>query len=347
MFLLLILAAFIGGSLTLYAWRASALRSTTTFAVVSRESGLVLNNLLLVVAAAVVFVGTVWPLGVEVATGRKVSVGAPFFNLAFSPFMIALGVILPVAAVLPWKRGRLGKALHQMRGALALALALAALAWVAQTGRSMAAPVGAALAAWLVLGALTEIGARTRFGEASLPESLRRLGNLPRADWGKALAHAGLGVTIFGIAAMSAWAVEDIRAVRPGESFAVGLYTLRLESVTATRGPNYSAETATVTVARGGRTVSVLHPEKRMYPVQGMATTEAAIDRGFTRDLYVALGDPQTGGGHALRTYIKPFANWIWGGALLMALGGIASLTDRRYRIGAPARRAPMPVAAE
>jgi cytochrome c-type biogenesis protein CcmF len=347
MFLLLILATFIGGSLTLYAWRAGSLRSTTTFAVVSRESGLVLNNLLLVVAAAVVFVGTVWPLGIEVATGRKVSVGAPFFNLAFSPFMIALAVILPVAAVLPWKRGRLGRALAQMRGALALGLALAALAWVTQTGRSMFAPVGAALAGWLVLGALAELAARIRLGEAPLPESLRRLGRLPRADWGKALAHAGLGVTIFGIAAISAWAVEDIRAVRPGESFAVGPYTLRLETVAATRGPNYSAETATVTVTRGGRTVAVLHPEKRMYPVQGMATTEAGIDRGITRDLYVALGDPQPGGGHALRSYIKPFANWIWGGALLMALGGIASLTDRRYRVGAPARRAAVPVAAE
>ena len=168
MFLLLILAAFIGGSLTLYAARAATLRSTTAFAVVSRESGLVVNNLLLVVAAAVVFVGTMWPLGVEVATGRKVSVGAPFFNLAFSPFMIALAAILPVAAVLPWKRGRLGRALRQMRGALALALALAALAWVAQTGRSMAAPVGAALGGWLVFGALSELAGRVKLGEARL-----------------------------------------------------------------------------------------------------------------------------------------------------------------------------------
>ncbi|HVH04076.1 MAG TPA: heme lyase CcmF/NrfE family subunit [Amaricoccus sp.] len=347
MFLLLILGAFIGGSLTLYAWRAPTLRSTTAFAIVSRESGLVLNNLLLVVAAAVVFVGTMWPLVVEVATGRKVSVGPPFFNLAFSPFMMAIAVVLPVAAVLPWKRGRLGRAFRQMRGALALALACAALAWVAETGGSMTVPVGAALAAWLVFGALSELAGRIRLGEVGLPESLRRLGSLPRADWGKALAHAGLGVTILGVAAMSAWAAEDIRAVREGESFAVGPYTLRLDSVASTRGPNYTAETAAVTVTRGGRSVAILHPEKRMYPVQGMATTEAAIDRGFARDLYVALGDPQPDGGHALRTYVKPFANWIWGGAMMMALGGIASLTDRRYRVGAPVRRAAVPVAAE
>ena len=181
----------------------------------------------------------------------------------------------------------------------------------------------------------------------SSPSRLRRLGNLPRADWGKALAHAGLGVTFFGVAAIGAWAVEDIRAVRPGESFAVGPYTLTLASVEASRGPNYTAETAAVAVSRGGRTVALLHPEKRVYPVQGMATTEAAIDRGLTRDLYVALGDPQSGGAHALRTYIKPFANWIWGGALMMALGGVASLTDRRHRIGAPSRRTPAVVAAE
>ncbi len=341
MFLLLILAAFIGGSLTLYAARAGTLRSTTAFALVSRESGLVVNNLLLVVAAAVVFVGTMWPLGVEVATGRKVSVGAPFFNLAFSPFMIALAAILPVAAVLPWKRGRLGRALHQMRAALALALALAALAWAAQTGRSMAAPVGAALGGWLVFGALSELAGRVKLGEARLPESLRRLASLPRADWGKTLAHAGLGVSFFGVAAIGAWAVEDIRAVRPGESFAVGPYTLTLAAIEATRGPNYTAETATVAVTRDGRAVATLHPEKRVYPVQGMTTTEAAIDRSLTRDLYVALGDPQPDGAHALRTYVKPFANWIWGGALLMALGGVASLTDRRLRVGAPARRAP------
>jgi cytochrome c-type biogenesis protein CcmF len=143
------------------------------------------------------------------------------------------------------------------------------------------------------------------------------------------------------VAAIGAWAVEDIRAVRPGESFAVGRYTLTLGSVEAARGPNYTTETATVTVARDGRAVAMLHPEKRVYPVQGMATTEAAIDRGLTRDLYVALGDPQPDGSHALRTYIKPFANWIWGGALMMALGGVVSLTDRRLRVGAPARRAP------
>jgi cytochrome c-type biogenesis protein CcmF len=339
-FLLLILAAFIGGSLTLYAWRAPMLRSGAVFAPVSRESALVLNNLLLVVATLVVFFGTLWPLLAEVTTGRKISVGPPFFDLAFTPFMVAIAVILPSCAILPWKRGTLSRAMQPLWGALALAVALGALAWALQTGRSMLAPIGATLATWLILGAFADLASKVRVGRAPPSESLRRAFHLPRADWGKALAHAGLGVTIFGIAAITAWAQEDIRAIRPGESFRLAPYDLRLDAVAATRGPNYAADTATVTVSRGGRGFT-LHPERRTYDVQGMATTEAAIDRGITRDLYVALGDPQPDGAWALRTYVKPFANWIWAGALLMAAGGVVSLTDRRYRVGAPARRAP------
>ena len=147
-------------------------------------------------------------------------------------------------------------------------------------------------------------------------------------------------MTIFGVAAITAWATEDIRVARNGETFPVGGYQLRLESVEHARGPNYDADRATVAVLRDGRVVATLHPEKRLYDVQRMATTEAGIDRGFTRDLYVALGEPQ-GDGWALRTYVKPFSNWIWLGAMIMAVGGVVSLTDRRYRVGVPARRTP------
>ena len=339
-FLLLILGGFIGGSLMLYAWRAPDLRSTAVFATVSRESGLVLNNLLLVVAALVVFFGTIWPLVAEVTTGRKVSVGPPFFDTAFTPFMVALAMILPVGAILPWKRGSLARAMRPLWGALALSVALGALTWVLQTGGAMLAPVGVALAAWLVLGALADLGARARLGEASARETVRRLAHLPRSDWGKALGHAGLGATILGIACVTAWSSEDIRAVRLGETWPVGPYALTLVSVDKAEGPNFSRQVATVQVGRDGRTVAVLRPEKRFYPVQATATTEAAIDRGLTRDLYLALGDAQKDGGWAVRTYIKPFSNWIWIGALVMAAGGLVSLTDRRYRVGAPASRA-------
>ena len=329
----------------LYAWRAPVLRSDAVFGIVSRESGLVVNNLLLVTATLVVFFGTMWPLLAEVLTGRKVSVGPPFFDLAFTPFMMALAVVLPPFALLPWKRGSLARAMAQLRAPLALAVALAALVFTLQTGRSMLAPIGAALAAWLVLGALADLAGRVRLGQAGWREALRRSRNLPRADWGKALAHSGFGVSIWGIAAITAWAVEDIRAVKPGEAFPVAGYELRFDGETDARGPNYTIQRATVTVFRGGREIGTLHPEKRVYDVQGMATTEAGIDRGVTRDLYVALGDPQADGAWALRTYVKPFSNWIWAGAFLMAAGGVVSLTDRRYRIGAPARRAVSPAA--
>ncbi len=336
----MILAAFIGGSLVLYAWRAPALRSGAVFSVVSRESGLVVNNLLLVVATLVVFFGTIWPLLAEMLAGRKVSVGPPFFDLAFTPFMVALAVILPPFSILPWKRGSLGRAMAPLWGVLALSVALGALVWSLQTGGRMLAPVGVALAAWLVLGAFADIASRIRLARAAPAESLRRAVSLPRADWGKAIAHAGLGLSIFGIACITAWATEDIRAMKPGESFPIAGYELRLDGVEHSDGVNYSTDIATIALLRDGVQIGTLHPEKRFYPVQGMPTTEAAIDRGLTRDLYVALGDPQDDGGWAVRTYVKPFANWIWIGALVMAAGGGVSLTDRRYRVGAPARRA-------
>ncbi|MXU66294.1 heme lyase CcmF/NrfE family subunit [Oceanomicrobium pacificus] len=337
-FILAILAVAIGGSLMLFALRAGDLRSGAMFSTISRESGLVMNNLLLTVSTLVVFIGTIWPLLLEIATGNKVSVGPPFFNLAFTPFMVALAVILPPAAMLPWKRGQIGRVMQPLWGVLALSVALGALIWALQTGRSMLAPVGIALALWVVLGALTDIAQRVKLGRAGWRESLRRAGNLPRADWGKMVAHAGFGLTMFGISAITAWEVEDIRIVDTGQSFTVAGYELRFDGVEAVQGPNYSAEIGSFTLLDGKRE-PVLRPEKRFYPVQQMPTTEAAINYGITRDVYVVLGDSQGAGRWAVRTYIKPFANWIWAGSIVMALGGILSLTDRRYRIGHAAGR--------
>ena len=341
MFLLWILGLITGGSLTLFAWRAPMLRTSAVFSSVSRESGLVANNVLLVVATMVVFVGTMWPLLAEVTTGRKVSVGAPFFDMAFTPFMVALAVILPPAAMLPWKRGDLRKAMQPLWGVLAVSVALGALVWSLQTGRSMLAPIGIAVAVWVILGSFADIANRVKLGKAPLAETLRRTGNLPRGDWGKTLGHAGLGVTMFGIACITAWQTEDIRVVQVGESFPAARYELRLDAVDRIQGPNYVSDMAVLSVIKDGVKIDTLTPEKRFYPVQSMPTTEAAIDRGWTRDLYVAVGDPQDNGGWAIRTYVKPFANWIWLGTLIMAIGGLISLTDRRYRVGAPAARKP------
>jgi cytochrome c-type biogenesis protein CcmF len=220
-----------------------------------------------------------------------------------------------------------------------LAFLVAALAWTMGTGRSILAIVGAALGTWVIAGAVVDLWARTGRSGPS------RLLRLPGADWGKALAHGGLGITILGVALHMAWQQEDIRVARLGESFEVGAYTLTLNGVESTQGPNYISEIGDVTVMRDGAEVARLFPEKRIYPVAGMPTTEAAIDNGFWRDVYVVLGDPQDGGGYAVRTYIKPLSNWIWGGSIIMALGGLFSLADRRLRVAGGAAKPARPLA--
>ena len=339
-FILAILGVFMGGALTLYAARAGSLTARGVFAPVSREGALLLNNVLLAVSALVVFVGTIWPLLAEM-WGEKLSVGPPFFEAAFTPFMIALAVVLPLGAILPWKRGNLMRGLRPLRGALVLTAAVALLVFAVSTGRSALAVIGAGLGSWLIFGAAAEMWFRTNKG------GFARLLRLPRADWGKALAHAGMGVTFIGVSLLLAWQVEDIRVAQIGDSYEVGDYVLTLQGVEDRTGPNYLTTVAQIGVARDGRNVATLWPEKRVYPVQAMPTTEAAIDNGVFRDVYVVIGDEQTGGGWAVRAYIKPFANWIWAGCIIMALGGLVSLSDRRWRVAAGARRSRVAVPAE
>ncbi len=344
-FILMILGVFTGGALVLFALRAGTMEARGVFSLASRESALVANNILLSVAAFVVFIGTIWPLVGQMLLGRDLSVGEPFFNAAFTPFMVGLAVILPPGAMLAWKRGSVARSVRGLVPALVLALALGALAFAMQTGRTALGPVGLMLGAWVVFGALTDLWART--GREGVAARLVRLTRLPRADWGKATAHTGFGVTVFAVAAMMSWKVEDILVVQVGESFPLGSYEVRLDAVDEVQGPNYVSTMGTMTVTRAGAVVAVLNPEKRIYPVAQMPTTEAAIDYGVLRDLYLVLGDRQKSGGWAVRSYIEPFANWLWGGALLMAFGGGLSLSDRRYRVGAGARRVPAGVPAE
>jgi len=336
-FILIILGVFTGGALTLYAARASTLEAKGIFGAVSRESGLVLNNILLAVSAFVVFIGTIWPLIAELTFGRTLSVGPPFFDAAFTPFMVALALVLPLGSMLSWKRASLGKVWAQVWPFAILALALGCLAYAMQTGRSALGPVGTALGAWTVMGALVDIAQRT--GRGSIGSRLARLTRLPGADWGKAAAHIGLGVMVFGVAGITAWQQEDIRVTQIGERFDVGSYSFELRDVTQFEGPNYRTTMGEIAVFKGASDVTVLYPEKRYYPVADMPTTEAAIRNGILRDIYVVIGDPQDGGGYTVRVYIKPFANWIWGGAMLMALGGLFSLMDRRLRMAAGAAK--------
>ena len=332
-FILGILAIFMGGALTLFTFRAGTMEAKGVFGMVSRESALVLNNLLLAVACFVVFVGTMWPLVAEMFFDRKLSVGPPFFNLAFTPFMILLGLVLPVGAMMPWKRGQISRAMRPLRYVFVLALACGGLAWAMNTGRSLTGPMGAFLGAWLVMGAAVDLWGRTGKSGAS------RLFRLPRADWGKAVAHGGLGITMLGVAGLTAWQIEDIRVAKVGEPFTVGGYTLTLDDVQDIEGPNYLSTMGFITLSQDGQKIAQLRPEKRIYPVAQMPTTEAGIDYDLARDVYVVIGDAQIGGGWAVRTYIKPLTNWIWIGCGLMALGGLLSLSDRRFRVAAGARK--------
>jgi len=337
-YILMILALFIGGALTLYAVRAGAMEARGIFSMVSRESALVINNILLAVSAFVVFIGTIWPLAAEMFFDRKLSVGAPFFEAAFTPFMVVLALILPVGAMLPWKRARLGKVIRPLIPAMVAAVLVMLLVWTLQTSRTILGPVGFLLGTWLIAGSLVDLASRT--GRGAIAGRLARLTRLPRADWGKAAAHAGLGVTMMGISGLMAWQVEDIRVAQVGEHFTVAGYEIVLDDVTREQGPNYISTMGHMEVKKDGKLIALLNPEKRVYPVQAMPTTEAAIANGFWRDVYLVIGDPQDGGGWAVRTFIKPFANWIWTGVLIMALGGALSLSDRRYRVAAGAARA-------
>ena len=334
MFILIILGIFMGGALTLFSFRSSAMEARGVFSMVSRETALVSNNVLLAVSAFVVFFGTIWPLVAELFFDRKLSVGPPFFNAAFTPFMILLGLILPVGSNLPWKRANILNSSKKLIFVFILSICLAGLIWAIQTGKSLIGPVGVFLGAWIVMGTILDL-----FSKLGRSISLKRLIVLPRADFGKFFAHSGLGITMFAIAALTSWEKEDIRVVPVGGSWKTAAYELKLNSVENVRGPNYFSTMGIIAVSKDGQLLTVLRPEKRNYPVAQMPTTEAAIDYRLSRDLYVVLGDQQSDNSWTIRTYLKPFTNWIWGGCALMAVGGLLSLTDRRLRIAAGRRK--------
>ena len=330
LFILIILGVFMGGALILFSLRSSAMEAQGIFSLVSRETALISNNLLLAVSAFVVFFGTIWPLVAELFFDRKLSVGPPLFNAAFTPFMILLGLILPLGSNLSWKRAYLTNTVKKLLPVLILCLCFSGFIWSIQTGQSLIGPMGVFLGTWIVVGTLVDL--LSKLGSS---KSVRRLIFLPRADYGKFFAHVGLGVTMFAIAALTSWEKEDIRVVPIGSSWALGSYELKLENIIETRGPNYFSTMGIIQVSKKGLAITTLRPEKRNYPIAQMPTTEAAIDYRISRDLYVVLGDKQSDKAWTVRTYLKPFTNWIWGGCALMAFGGFLSLTDRRLRIAA------------
>ena len=345
-FILALLVLAIGGSLLLYAWRAPALQGGGVFAPISREGGLLLNNLLLATAAATVLLGTLYPLILDTVGGPKISVGPPFFNATFVPLMVPLLVAVPIGSMLAWKRGDLAGVTSRLLGAVALTIA-AALGWLAlHDFKASLALIGIVLGVWVIVGSLNELALRLGLGlPLDAGRVLARTRGLPRSAWAMAAAHAGLGVLILGITVQSAGQVERILVMHPGETVDLVGYSVKLNGVGPVQGPNYTAQRATFEVTRDGSPVAVLFSERRFFPVEGMPTTEAGIDTNLWRDLYLVLGDAAEGGGFAVRLYYNPLVLWIWGGAGIMALAGLVSLSDRRLRVGAP-RPARLPPAA-
>ncbi|VAW18204.1 Cytochrome c heme lyase subunit CcmF [hydrothermal vent metagenome] len=336
-FILFILAFFVGGSLALYAWRAPALKGGGLFAPVSREGALIFNNLFLTTACAAVFVGTLYPLFLESVTGAKISVGAPFFNATFIPLILPLLIAIPFGENLAWKRGRLLGAAQRLAAAFGLAIVgTVVVAWVVTEGPAWA-PLGIGLSIWLIVGAFTDLAVRIYGKGAGVGAMISRAVGLPRAAWGAALAHAGVGIMVLGIVGITAWRAENILIMEPGQSTEVASYTALFEGAFPRQGPNYSETVGRFKISKNGKPIGTIESSKRIYTVQETPTTEAGIRTSIAGDLYIAIGD-EVGDGLTVRLWSNPLVVLIWIGALIMSLGGLVSLTDRRLRIGVPRR---------
>ncbi|HEY5302342.1 MAG TPA: cytochrome c-type biogenesis CcmF C-terminal domain-containing protein, partial [Acetobacteraceae bacterium] len=334
-FILALLAIVIGGSLLLFALRAPVLSAAGVFAPVSREGAIVLNNILLCSLAAVVLTGTMYPPMAELLFGAKLSVGPPYFHDTVIPLVAPLFAAMSLGPILPWKRADLGAALMKLWWA-ALAAALVGIA-VGFGVRDAFAALGLTAATWMILGAAAQLVERTRLFRLPWRASRERLGAQPLAVWGAAVAHAGMGVTIAGIAGM-ALASSSVVAVKTGQTVALGGYDWTLLGLHNAPGPDYVSRVADLRVTRDGRQVALMHPARHDFTVQHQNISDASIITNGMRDLYAVLGDERDGQ-VVLRLHVNLMAPWIWLGALVMALGGGLSLADRRLRVGAPARR--------
>ena len=336
-FILFLLCLTVGGSLMLYAWRAPTLKGGGLFQPISREGALVFNNVLLSIAAAMVLLGTLYPLLLETVTGEKISVGAPFFNSTFVPIMTPAIIAMVFGPLMPWKRADLFAVLGKLKIAIAaVILVLLVTYWLA--GGPAFALFGMGLATWLFVGTILEWTSRIKLFRGPLKTSLRRMRNLPRSAHGTMLAHAGVAIVVAGITGSQAWTEESVQSLGIGDSTVLSGHTFTLSSLREYEGPNFVAREATITIATPGERTITLTPEKRVYTVEGMPTTEAGIQSGITGDIYAVIGDEDANGKWVTRFYVKPMIPWMWTGGLVMVLGGLMSLSDRRYRVGAPAR---------
>ncbi len=335
LFILGFLVVVVGVSLALYAWRAPTVGLGARFSVLSRETLLLGNNVLLLVACAAVLLGTLYPLVLDALGKGKISVGPPYFDAVFAPLMAPVVFLMGVGPMARWKQTELPDLAIRLRwAALVAVLATGLSAWIAERISFMSV-LGMLLGWWIVASVLTDLWERVSPKGQGLGLMLRRTSQLTRATMGMMVAHLGVAVFIFGVTIVKTHEVERDVKMKPGDYTTIGNMRFTLREFKEVQGPNYQAVRGLVDVtdiSRGDRLVARMEPEKRVYRVQTMPMTEAAIRTGLLRDLYVSLGEPVEGGAWIVRLYVKPFVDWIWGGCVLMALGGLLAATDRRYR---------------
>ena len=344
LYILGFMLVIVGGSLALYAWRAPTVGLGGGFSLLSRESLLLSNNVVLTVAAGSVLLGTLYPVVLDVLEWGKISIGPPYFEAVFVPLMTPAIFLMGIGPVARWKQAELPDLGRRLRIAFAVSVATAVLLPLAMPGPArLGSPMvmlGLWLAAWSVASAAAHAWQRLTDGDG---QWLRRLGRQPRSWYGMLLAHAGVGIFIAGVTLANGYEVKQELKIDIGATREAGGYAFTFASIGPATGPNYSAQRAVFPVTRDGKPVVTLYPEKRLYAVQNMALSQADIDSGFTRDLFVALGDPVGDSAWTVRLQVKPFMTWIWTGCILMALGGLLAAGDKRYRRVQEPARAPQP----
>ncbi|UFQ99264.1 heme lyase CcmF/NrfE family subunit [Pseudomonas wenzhouensis] len=327
-FILAFLLVVVGGSLALFALRAPVVKSRVGFSLWSRETLLLVNNIVLVVSAAMILLGTLYPLVLDALTGAKLSVGPPYFNALFLPLMALLMAVISVGVLVRWKDTPVKWLAGMLAPVLVASVVLAVIATFLHGDFHWAVLAVCLLAFWVILAGARDILDKTRHKGL-----LKGLPGLGRSYWGMQIAHLGFAVCAVGVVLTSLGSYERDLRMAPGDSVELGGYRFQFDGAVHHEGPNFTSDKGTVRVFAGERQLRVLHPEKRLYTVQQTTMTEAGIDAGFTRDLFVALGEPLEQGAWAVRIHIKPFVRWIWLGGLLMALGGFLAAADKRYRI--------------
>jgi len=322
-FILVFLAVVVGASLTLFAWRAPRVALGGRMELVSRESFLLANSVLLVVATAAVLLGTIYPLIIDALNLGKLSVGPPYFNAVFAPLLVPTVFLMIPGSVARWRDAHVREIALKLRWTFVGAVVLALLLPFVLGGWSIGAAFGLFLGGWVALGTAQQV-----------LERLRKPGRIGASFWGQHTAHLGMAVLVVGITGVKCYEVERDVRMQIGDVVTIAPYTFRLSSLDEVRGPNYKAVRADVEVLRHDRVIEVLQPEKRRYFSSAMPMTEAGIDSGFMRDLYVSLGEPLNDARTewSMRVYYKPFVPWLWGGVLLMVFGGVMAALDRRYR---------------